>query len=99
MAFEHEPLSDAQQQLEQKLTDMQKGHLKRIMVNHLLLCGASSSIEQIKEAIDKVYSNSDHFMPTLIEISDKSTDQDGKIRFRLKDDPQLLALSDPYLFV
>lgn len=35
-------------------------------------------------------------METLIEVSDKTTDADGKIRFRLKEDPALLATFDPF---
>lgn len=68
-------------------------------MHHLFLCGASSSIDQIKKAIDPLYVKAEQFMPTLIEISDKKTDADGKIRFRLKEDTALLSTFDPYLIV
>jgi len=38
-------------------------------------------------------------MTTLIEISDKSTDADGKIKFRLKEDNALLSTFDPFFIV
>jgi hypothetical protein len=49
--------------------------------------------------MDPLYVKSDHFMSTLIEISDKTTDADGKIRFRLKEDNALLATFDPFFIV
>lgn len=69
------------------------------MTHHLFLLGASSSIDAIKKAMDPLYVKSDHFMTTLIEISDKTTDADGKIRFRLKEDNSLLATFDPFFIV
>ena len=75
------------------------GHLRRVMMHHLFLLGASRSIDAIKKAIDPLYVKSDFFMPTLIEIADKTTDADGKIRFRLKEDAALLATFDPFFIV
>jgi hypothetical protein len=65
----------------------------------MFLFGANSSIDQIKKAIDPLYVKSDQFMQTLIEISDKTSDADGKIKFRLKEDVALLSTFDPFFIV
>ena len=63
------------------------GHLRRVVMHNLFLLGANSNIEAIKNAANPLYVKSDHFMSTLIELSDKNTDTGGKIKFRLKEDP------------
>ena len=85
--------------LKAKSEKMFAGHLKRVLMHHLFLLGASSNIDAIKKSMDPLFIKSDHFMTTLIEISDKSTDADGKIRFRLKEDNALLATFDPFFIV
>lgn len=68
-------------------------------MHNLFLLGASTNIEAIKKATDPLYVKSDHFMSTLIELSDKNTDTDGKIKFRLKETPKILASFDPFITV
>jgi hypothetical protein len=75
------------------------GHLKRVIMHNLFLLGASTNIEAIKKAAEPLYVKSDHFMPTLIALSDKTTDTDGKIKFRLKESPHILATFDPFFTV
>ena len=61
--------------------------------------GASADIEAIKKATDPMYVKSDDFMPALIDLCNKTTDKDGKIKFRLKEDEAVLATFDPYFVV
>jgi len=96
-AFEEEKESPAQVANKAKQDKIFKGHLKHVVMHHLFLLGANSSIDAIKKSINDLYVKSDYFMETLIELSDKKTDADGKIKFRLKEDASLLATFDPYL--
>jgi hypothetical protein len=68
-------------------------------LHNLFLLGASTNIDAIKKATDPLFVKSDHFMPTLIDLSDKNTDTDGKIKFRLKENPHILATFDPFFTV
>ena len=95
-AFEEEKESASQAANKAKQDKIFKGHLKHVLIHYLFLFGANSTIDAIKKSIDQLYVKSDHFMETLIEVSDKTTDADGKIRFRLKEDPALLATFDPF---
>lgn len=97
--FEEQKASEQEKSNQGKLDKIYGAHLKHVLIHYLFLFGASSSIEQIKKMVDPVYVKSEQFMQTLVEISDKTTDADGKIKFRLKEDTALLQTFDPYLIV
>ena len=61
--------------------------------------GANNSIDKIKKSAPEIYVKDESFQHRIVKMTTSQTDAGGKKLFRLKDDPRLLAMYDPYFYV
>ena len=61
------------------------------MFHTLFRQGANNSIDKIKKTTENVYNKHEKFTDLIVKLTTAQTDVQGKKKFRVKDDPALLA--------